>query len=815
MTDPYDLLVELTAAIPDVRPPAAVDRLRLGLRIEDRPSGSVELPVFGGSVLAAVVADAAAAKVGWDLLGQVLDRTLYTHALTIRSESDGASVWRRGHCLARGLGEEPRPEVRGSWLHDAVGWTVFLQELWGRPESSGAEFYDPSGEEPKAQARAIDGTTVSIEVSEALQPLDVSTDHLWVDCRVGGASIGWVLIPNVTGRITTPQLRASLTTAGGFEMCVAAVREGLVGHPLAEPRSLRTRLAAAAARAADGAPHRGAVRLGRYPHVSIGSGGARRATLPGESLPTIRRLTRTTSQPLAGAGTAAASASTVVHYTPELLAPPPPHTPQHDGTHHAAQPSRFDRHYFESLFAAGADPWKYRSDYERLKYTQTLNLVPAGTGRALELACAEGDFTVALATRAAEVVAADISALALARTAERCAHLPNISYRRLDLASDPLPGGFDVIVCSEVLYFVGQDRLPEVVKKLAEALAPGGRLILAHANLLVDGSDEPGFDWSFPYGARHIGRTLAAEPALRFLRELRSRHYRIQLFVRNERPDGTHRSLDPAVVEPIESIDPIPTVAATFRTSADHAHAIGHVAAAIDRLPIMLYHRIAPAGAPHSTRFRLTPEQFEQQLAYLSASGFHSVTAEQWRECAQFRRPLPRRSVLITFDDGYRDFASHAWPLLRRYGFGAHVFLVSEHVAGFNAWDDDLGERIPLLDWDTIVGLAEQGVVFGSHSATHRRLTALSPTAVAEECLRSRATLEERLGRTVSTIAYPWGDVDAVVEHLAGASGYVQGFSCQPGPARFSAPPLALPRIEVTGDDSLESFIRKLGPARV
>ncbi len=470
----------------------------------------------------------------------------------------------------------------------------------------------------------------------------------------------------------------------------------------------------------------------------------------------------------------------------------------------------YDRHHFESLFAAGADPWKYRSEYEVLKYRQTLDLIPAGTGRVLELACAEGDFTVALATRAAEVVAADISELALSRAAERCAHLANVTYRRLDMAVDALPGGFDAIVCSEVLYFIGQDRLPDVARKLAGALAPGGRLILAHANLRVDAPDEAGFEWNFAYGARHIGRTLAAEPALRFLRELRSRHYRIQLFAREERPAAAAGSLEPELVEPIESVEPIPTVAATFRSGDAALHSFDDLGAVTARLPILMYHRVAPDGAPDSSRYRVTPEQFERQLAYLSSSGFHSVTAEHWRQSAELRQPLPGRAVLFTFDDGYRDFAVHAWPLLQRYGFGAHVFLVSERVGGFNQWDAASGERIPLLDWDEIGRLAGQGVEFGSHTATHRLLTSLSPSEVADECLSSRATLQTRLGRTVRTIAYPWGDVDPVVEHLAGAAGYVQGFSCRPGSAPASAPLLALPRIEVTGFDSLESFIRKL-----
>src|SRR5438876_4907356 len=110
-----------------------------------------------------------------------------------------------------------------------------------------------------------------------------------------------------------------------------------------------------------------------------------------------------------------------------------------------------DRAHFESWFAAAADPWDYTNEYERVKYEQTLSLLPDGrVGSALEVGCAEGHFTVQLAGRVDSLVAADISLVALERARARCAGCSNLSFLQLDIAKDPLPGPVDLVVCSEL-----------------------------------------------------------------------------------------------------------------------------------------------------------------------------------------------------------------------------------------------------------------------------------------------------------------------------------------------------------------------------
>jgi peptidoglycan/xylan/chitin deacetylase (PgdA/CDA1 family) len=209
-------------------------------------------------------------------------------------------------------------------------------------------------------------------------------------------------------------------------------------------------------------------------------------------------------------------------------------------------------------------------------------------------------------------------------------------------------------------------------------------------------------------------------------------------------------------------------------------------------------------------RYRVDPEQFEQQLKYLSDSGYYSVTWEKWLQAMFTRRPLEGRPIAITFDDGYTDFYQYAWPLLKKYGFSATVFLVTDLVGKANTWDEVYGEHIQLMDWNEIKELHDQGIEFGSHSANHKALTSLTPDEIVKEGIISRSTLKQQLDARVDIIAYPYGDTDPVVAHLMGACGYTIGLSCRTGFSTFLDNSMDLPRIEIKGSDNLKTFVSKL-----
>ena len=189
---------------------------------------------------------------------------------------------------------------------------------------------------------------------------------------------------------------------------------------------------------------------------------------------------------------------------------------------------------FNTLFRLARDPWQYTSAYEKWKYGQELQLLPATPiPQALELGCAEGIFTVQLAVYVEQLVAADISSVALTRATQRCVlqQCENVRLIQFDLTQDDLPiDRFDLIVCSEILYYMG-DRavLKKVVNKLAQALKPDGYLITSN-DYRVKSSHST--KKSGIFGAEVIGAALSETAPLQLVKVIQTPSYCTHLFHR-------------------------------------------------------------------------------------------------------------------------------------------------------------------------------------------------------------------------------------------------------------------------------------------
>ena len=260
--------------------------------------------------------------------------------------------------------------------------------------------------------------------------------------------------------------------------------------------------------------------------------------------------------------------------------------------------------------------------------------------------------------------------------------------------------------------------------------------------------------------------------------------------------------------------------AAPRRADADAKLADASVARSSDqaggsawRIPVLMYHSIAAEGPASLAQWRLHPRLLDEQLAYLQRQGYRSVTS---RDLAAFLRngQAPAgRPVLLTFDDGYRDFLLTAWPLLQRYGFTADVFLVTDRVGGSADWDRSHGAPAPLMGWAEIARLQRAGVNFGSHFATHRRCSRLSTHELVEESARSRAAIEAQLECPVNSMAIPFGTWDERLVSALRWAGYEIGFTTADGTVSAGMRPLTLPRIEVFGGQSTAAFARRLESA--
>jgi peptidoglycan/xylan/chitin deacetylase (PgdA/CDA1 family) len=416
---------------------------------------------------------------------------------------------------------------------------------------------------------------------------------------------------------------------------------------------------------------------------------------------------------------------------------------------------------------------------------------------------------VQLAPHVDHLLATDISPTALTRAAERCAALSNIDYEQMDLRTAVLPGDLDLVMCSEVLYYLSRDDVVDLARRIRDSLRPGGIFVHAHARVLTDEPDTTGFDWGHPYGATGIGEIMGATDGLQLRRELRSELYRIQLFERVAA--GAPEELPETV--PVPYADPLePEISRMVVWGGLQADRDAVWRDEITEcLPILMYHSVAESGPAALEPYRVSTDAFEAQLEYLRRHAYYGMTVGEWAYYLDRHRVPPGRAVVLTFDDGYHDFYEHAWPLLQAYRFPATVFVVAGKVGTTSDWDDDLGDPLPLLDWPTIRKLQDDGIEFGSHTGDHRSLTTLAPRAALVHERATRHRLEAELSRPVTSIAYPSGAVDEVARQAMRAAGHRIGLETAAGYATVWDDPMALPRIEVGHGDDLDSFVAKLG----
>jgi peptidoglycan/xylan/chitin deacetylase (PgdA/CDA1 family) len=218
------------------------------------------------------------------------------------------------------------------------------------------------------------------------------------------------------------------------------------------------------------------------------------------------------------------------------------------------------------------------------------------------------------------------------------------------------------------------------------------------------------------------------------------------------------------------------------------------------RPPALCYHRI---GGPLELGVtRVAGSVFVRQMTALAKAGWRTLTLEEFsRSASPYLFPVTRlssaeRTFLLTFDDGYASLAEAAYPVLADLGFTATTFLITDFIGRENLWDVRYTRhRLRHLDWPAIEAWQARGFDFGSHSATHRRLTWLKKPALIEDLARSRETLVRRLGAAAGrAIAYPFGAVNLMTVELARKTGFELGFA---GAWEAGKDPLQLSRIPV------------------
>ncbi len=221
-------------------------------------------------------------------------------------------------------------------------------------------------------------------------------------------------------------------------------------------------------------------------------------------------------------------------------------------------------------------------------------------------------------------------------------------------------------------------------------------------------------------------------------------------------------------------------------------------------VPILTYHYIRDgidaATDPVGHELSVPPTRFAAQLDALQAAGFKPVTPAEF-----LAGSIDDQSIILSFDDGYADFYTGAFPALQKRGMRAVAFVISGFV-------DDADNRY--LTSDQVREIFAGGIEIGAHSVTHPNLTKLEPTELQEELLQSRFALEKLLGDRVTAVAYPSGEYSDNVVAMSTFVGYRFGVTTETGTARLSDDHLKLPRIAVHPDLTPEQLVAKVREAK-
>lgn len=231
-------------------------------------------------------------------------------------------------------------------------------------------------------------------------------------------------------------------------------------------------------------------------------------------------------------------------------------------------------------------------------------------------------------------------------------------------------------------------------------------------------------------------------------------------------------------------------------------------------IPILMYHGIAnedEAGVRPYYRTITSPAVFTQHIEHLHDLGYTVISLRDAVKILRGQRSTQKHAV-VTFDDGYADFYTNAFPAIARHGFTATVFLPTGYIGKvarqFKGKD--------CLTWGAVRELHKYGISFGSHTVSHPQLSSLDQNAIKHEILNSKHTIEDNLGECVDAFAYPYafpeqnGSFVRMLKETLEDAGYHHGVSTRIGTARPHEDRYFLRRVPVNSLDDRLLFEAKL-----
>lgn len=221
-------------------------------------------------------------------------------------------------------------------------------------------------------------------------------------------------------------------------------------------------------------------------------------------------------------------------------------------------------------------------------------------------------------------------------------------------------------------------------------------------------------------------------------------------------------------------------------------------------VPILSYHHFAKNCWSHLC---VSTNIFDQHMRYLKENGYRVITMSELLGFLQYRYAIPKRAVVITIDDGYRSAYDIAYPVLKKYGFTATLFVYTDYI----------GVSTSSITWDQLREMKADGFEVGSHTLSHCDLTKKKEgehdqdymARIKSALLVSKQVIDKELDQDTMFIAYPYGRYDATVLYLCEQAGYKIGVSARAGGNAFFTDPLVLDRNQILRSD-MHSFVSNL-----
>jgi len=223
-------------------------------------------------------------------------------------------------------------------------------------------------------------------------------------------------------------------------------------------------------------------------------------------------------------------------------------------------------------------------------------------------------------------------------------------------------------------------------------------------------------------------------------------------------------------------------------------------------VPVLSYHNFSPDRS--TTRMTVTKAVFEEQMKFLKENGYRVISLNQLLDFLDFKGQIPKKSVVITLDDGWRSTYEIAFPVLKKYGYPATLFIYTDLIVGSNK----------TLSWDLVREMAENGLDIQGHTKTHRNLTLMNKKesfreyfeTIEKELSEGTRIIKAKTGKEVKYLSYPEGETNHLVIELVKKEGYLGAVTVKRGGNPFFAHNYRINRSMIYGDFDLKQFEKNL-----